>query len=131
MFGHDNKQIGIGKNITGLVGKKMAIVALVILSLLVCSMSILSGEESSIGGYSTDSAPTAFKVVVSTDGAISVFAPADTPGHWKTSGEYFSDQPVILFCPLEKFGIEKYTFIPDDPDRRESSVYAIMCRFTG
>lgn len=131
MFGYDNKQIGIGKNLTGLVGKKMAIVALVILSLMVCSVSMLSGGESSIGGYSADPAPTAFKVVASTDGAISIFAPANTPGHWEIGGEFFSDQSVVLFCPMERVGIKKYTFIPTDPTRCKSSVYAIMCRFMG
>ena len=121
-----NKQVS---SLTGLIGRKTAVVAVVLLLLIVCSVNILSGGEASIGGFSES--PTAFKVVVTTSGAISIFAPADTVGHWEISGEHFSDQSAVLFSPMERFGIKKYTFVPDDPDRCRSSVYTIICKFAG
>lgn len=120
-----------GMNLTGLglVEKKVAVVVLFVL-IVACFIGTLSGGEASIGGYGSES-PTAFKVALTTDGAIAIFAPADTQGHWDTDGEYFSDQPEVFFCPMEEFGIQKYTFIPNDPDRCQSNVYAIVCRFAG
>ena len=127
MVVNENKQ-GVGIILTGLTGIR-TIIAVFVVFLIVCFVSTLSGGEASIGGFSES--PTAFKVVVTTSGAISVFAPADTPGHWETSGLFVSEQSEMFFCPMEKFGIIKYTFVPNDPIRCQSSVYAIVCRFMG
>ena len=125
----ENKDVkDAGISLTGLTEKKTAIVVFAVF-LVVCSMSMLSGGEASIGGYGEN--PTAFKVVLTTDGAISLFAPADTPGHWETGGVFISEQSEMFFCPMEKFGVIKYTFVPDNPDRCRSSVYAVICRFAG
>ena len=136
----ENKDIkDVSAGLTGLIEKRTAIVmifAVFLVAYLYCSVSILSGEEeTSIGGYSENPAPTAFRIAV-TDGAVSIFAPQkDTSeyilGHWEVNGEYFSDRSVVLFCPMKKFGMVKYTFIPDDPHGHQSSVYAVICRFAG
>lgn len=118
-------------NLTSLVEKRTAVAMFLILLIVVCFVGTLSGGEASIGGFSENPAPTAFKVTLTTDGAISVFAPADISGHWETNNLFFSEQAEMFFCPMERFGVIKYTFVPDDPVRCQSSVYAIVCRFAG
>ena len=127
MNGMVNKKSSI--DLTDLIGKRTVIVLAIAVFLLVCSVSIFSGEGASIGGYMDSPAPTALKAAFSADGAVSIFAPANTAGHWEVGGEFFSDQTQVLFCPIDRFGIEKYTFVPEDPRICESSVYAIVCRF--
>jgi len=128
----NKKSVNVKPDFPDFVGRKMVATILALAVILICFASVLSGGEASVGGYTytENPTPTAFKVIFSIDGAISIFAPVNTPGHWEVGGgEVFSDQSnALFFCPLERFGIEKFTFVPDDSRRCESSVYAIMCR---
>ena len=65
------------------------------------------------------------KVGFSLDGALKITAP-ETAGHWKTENGYLTDQTEVYFCPIETIGVQKYTFIPDNPEVAESSVYSVV-----
>ena len=112
------------------------LVAVAILVAVMCFTSMSDTETktavaASIGGFSM--IPTDSDNIVTSDGAISIFAPTGVPGHWETEGEFFSGDSDVFFCPgLMKDGTTReYTFIPDDPALPESTVRATMRGFAG
>ena len=123
-----NKEV---REMTVNIGKTTTIaatLAVVILVAVMCFINISNTETktaASIGGFSIT--PTNFDSVVTSDGAISIFAPAGVAGHWEIDGKHFSNDSDVFFCqcPLED-GVREYTFVPD-----EFTVRAITRGFAG
>lgn len=118
---------------TTTVAAMLVVVAVLVAAMCFISMSnteTKTAAAASIGGFSMT--PTDSDSIVTSDGAISIFAPAGVPGHWETEGKFFSSASDIFFCPYPmENGVREYTFIPDDPTFPESTVRATMRGFAG
>ena len=126
--------VNIGKTTT-VVATFVAVAILVVVMFFFISTSnteTKTAAVASIGGFD-DMIPTDSDSVVTSDGAISIFAPTGVSGHWETDdGEFFSSSPNVFFCPYPMAnGVREYTFIPDDPTLPRSTVRAIIRGFAG